>query len=337
MDNLSFSVEQLDETKEGESTIGKLKVTTLTRKNVMYSCIIDDFIRCQDNHILTPEACKTFIQDNIKLTKYDYNKEQNVINAVINVVSLCKISFTLTMCKEAIPLTTLIAQLEERLDKLEPYEIIHTFQYPKWDTFEEFTKLPEYQYIVDSYNLDQFVKSIPNKLSNQPNHKVMYNESDKLHYSFNSKYMANILTSLPIKNDDCLRRVTNDIKPYRDTIYERQMSKLYEAANRVTNISIEFNMSSEPCQRYCVHYATMKFINKYMSAWILKHFDLIAGRDPILECIGDTTKGTMTIHIKRLKTKQLLDISPDDDKIIIMPSIEYSSVIIDGVQLICQR
>ncbi len=347
MDNLTFSTSRQGETKEGDADVASLKVSTMNRKNVMYSTIMTDFIRCQlPKPMLTAKACEEFIVDGIKDVTYIYNNETDIILVSLEVFpGKLTIKFSLTNTNESVPLEVIVSQLAAKIDEMEPYEIIHTFTYPKWDTFEEFSKLPGFKYFEAVYNLYKYTKdlvyrqrgvgidSISRHLFDGDLYYTIGDGWKALPYSYGMFMEDHIKCCTVYMFDNATCKGSGDGEnTERNQEFSSCAASIRE--KEVHYSKIQYCMSKTPFHRFGL-YDTSEYIKDYTVGWVLENFPLVASRDPIIECVCDSRDMSVTVHIKRLKKKCYHGALWYNDKhrpgrCMEMPKIGFAKLTIDG-------
>ncbi len=132
-----------------------------------YKTEIDDFAKCQHpKALLTTEACIDFICDNIQHADYKFNETKSKISLSLRVFQNVVIQMQLD-CPETGTnnLELKIARLEKRLALLEPYELVTSHKYPKWETLEEFKQLPDFKYFKIVENYASLIRETAEKIS----------------------------------------------------------------------------------------------------------------------------------------------------------------------------
>lgn len=319
MDNLDLSA---------FDTQGGLKITATSRNLCIYSCVITDFAACQDKPVFSDEECAKFIKDNIKLAECKIGIHE--VNAVIKTPRVT-IGFSLKYDVEVFPSTeAIIHNLIARLDNLEKYRTIHECYYPKWDSLDELKKLPHYQCVEDSLSLNKFTVPLPGNNETDETDQVL--SHDGVFYVFGTYA------------DHTMNRCSPGVVSFCNVgNYPRQLSRRDSAVeeNRETidpadTLRKLFNMSQEPCYRFGIGNTSL-FIDHYVAAWVMRNFHAVAGRNPVVELVGDTEKQTLLIRIKRLKTPQLTHVLVTDVNgitLVQMPVIRCRSCIINGFELV---
>lgn len=148
-----------DEIKgEGESVNIIIKATML---NKAYQLVVSDFQSCQGTEPdLTDSGCRKYILKNIKTAESFYDKDEDSILIYIPLADT-KMKFVLTRVQERrLDLEARIQLLEDKIAAMEykpppglpsielvPDIITHVHEYPKWATYDEFTKLEGFKYL----------------------------------------------------------------------------------------------------------------------------------------------------------------------------------------------
>lgn len=317
MDNLDLSASEISD---------GLKITAVSRNRCYYSCVIVDFAACQDKPVFSDRECAKFIKDNIKLAEYKFG--DHVVDVVIRTTHVT-VSFTLEHRVHDVPLLeSIIDNLTARLDSLEEYRTIHECYYPEWNSLDELKKLPHYQCIEDSCELYKFTVPLPNFDGVSGRRVLSY---DGVFYTFDGMMYI----------DSPNHVVFCNVGSYPKSLSQRD---LVVNENRSTigpgdSLRKLFNMSHEPCYKFGIGSA-IKFIGHYVAAWVMKNFHLVAGRNPMIELVGDTEKRTLLIRIKRLKRRQCASILVKDINgvtLVDMPIIRCTSCVIDDIELVQKR
>jgi hypothetical protein len=224
----------------------------------------------------------------------------------------------------------IIHNLIARLENLEKYRTIHECYYTKWDSLDELKKLPHYQCIEDSLALNKFTVTLPSVHETDEKDHVL--SHDGVFYIFGNHADQNMNRCSPGRVSFC------NVGNYPRQLSQRDLAvEEYKAAIDPTDILQKaFGMSHEPCYRFGIGNSSY-FIDSYVAAWVMKNFHAVAGRNPIVELVGDTEKRTLLIRIKRLKTPEFTHVLVTDVNgitLVQMPVIRCKSCIINGIELV---
>lgn len=303
MDNLIFAIS--NESKEG--TDNQITISTISRKGVRYSTTINDYLKCQKpKPMLTQDACAEFILENKSNITYIYDAKNDVIIVTI-IVFEKKLSLEVILNKSSgeASLEDICAALSARIDELEPYEIIHTFGYPGWNSLEEFRGLPDFKYFEASADPRRFLKKVGEELL------LIDDEFSYLigEHNSNAKYDTPAShISLLFENWTCAN-----------------MDKLYRIViDPVQGPFINFNVSQPTHVVGGISYYLFYYIQWYTIGWILINFKWMAARNPIVDVI--IKKSKVTINILRTKKQTYNTVI---NAIVRMPKIKIRKVIID--------
>lgn len=151
--------------QEGEGVTGIGLCCSVIYKKNKYSTILstdEDYVRCQKpEQVILPKFCANHIMTDTNYT-INYNETDNLIEVIWPFNKETNIILTLhCMPKKTSTIEELLTRIEELEDRLNMFETILTHTYPKWSSFEEFTKLDGYKYFQAVDDPGQFDKPIP--------------------------------------------------------------------------------------------------------------------------------------------------------------------------------
>jgi hypothetical protein len=162
---------------------------------VEYKAEITNFASCQHpTALLTDVACMNFICKNIQHAWYKFNESNTKIDLALNVFADTVINISLNCPKTGVDnLELKIVRLEKRLSVLDTCELVTSHKYPKWETLEEFKKLPDFKYfkIIENYTRLVVKNEIENVHSHRPG-KIILGEAFNREYGMYQKDMTKL-------------------------------------------------------------------------------------------------------------------------------------------------
>jgi len=128
------------------SGVPELSVCTRTRQGHQYCATIADWNAIQvPKPFLTQEVCQQLVVDRIQDFGYVYDAASDTLRARLPVLGdTFELCVELKRVWEKVNLVTKVAELEARLEQLEPFEVIHEHKYPTWSSLDDFKRLPEF-------------------------------------------------------------------------------------------------------------------------------------------------------------------------------------------------
>ena len=229
------------------------------------------------NAILNRDGFICIINDNLEKTNKQFNEEKKIIEMIINITDKFYIELILSESNKFVyPLEQRVFELEELVADLKTCidfnkpEILHEIEYPRWDSLDEFKKLPEFQYIEMAYDYDRYIKRINDKMCleykqnslQEPCYVSLFKNSDS-----NSKCMGFFNTFRNIGGESSY----DDIISYR---YLSNTDKRLCASEKIDqNKPYEaFGRSLKVCDYtkiYRIHERICRFFGNYFFGWII--------------------------------------------------------------------
>jgi hypothetical protein len=236
------------------------------RNSTIYETEIMEFKSCQGAaRILTDEGCEKYILKNINKAECTYDEDADKIVVMIPFEDM-HLRFILSRAGAEISVERRIEMLEKQIQQLDPYETVCFNEYPKWDTYEEFIKLPEFKYIKASWDFnkkeklfqyDDFHYNIVGRLEQFNNLPVAMFSKQYIWYEVNLSKIAGI--------DGC-----GDIKCKETNICSKCFMKGddeedYKSSVAVNDRTCRFGHISKEWLRYCTEFIHGFLILEYRS------------------------------------------------------------------------
>lgn len=109
-----------------------------------YECKFDPVACQKPGKFLMEDACVEVVKEEIKNAMYNHN-DDGTISIELRVYGDKKLCFELHC-----------ANIPEEQKSEEPYEVVNMVKYPTWHSYEEFEKLRENKYVLESLNWKNF-------------------------------------------------------------------------------------------------------------------------------------------------------------------------------------
>lgn len=185
MDNLKFTAIEL----ESESS-DKIKVSTSTYQGVTYSTEICNFLNIQKpSAILVPIGCMRYILNNINNCTYEEEKKGGNLLLHLCIPNFPEYRIELTLHKkqsEELDYASLILELRQKIDDMDPWEPIDILDYPSWDSYSEFKELPDFKYINTWANKGNYLQSCKMENRGSKYAKTSYIIEENLDIGYNT-------------------------------------------------------------------------------------------------------------------------------------------------------
>ena len=172
-----------------------------------------------------------------------------------------------------------------RLEQLEPYEVIHEYWYPKWDTLDELKKMDCFKYLEACWNWRNHHQRNAYTENNTLRVIVYLGELNNFKYIFGGYTDPACTTELYdiTQNGDGLGSIYYDsFLPHRDV----HIRYVYFDSSTIKLVSDQLNI--------CVK--LKYYITNYVSGWILLNHHLFAFRDPIYKVYIKDNKCRIVIY-----------------------------------------
>ncbi len=323
MDNLKFTISDIVR----EEKIS-LRISTTTLKDFLYDTVIIDFLDCQKPRVmLTPLACLDIIIDNISEIRYDYDSISDKIVCTIPVLAKLNIYFELLRRHTDPPIRVSLAKLESRIENLETHEIIESFFFPKWETIDEFMKLPNFPIIETSCKSEKYVETITIRDSQvtKPEIRGPFLVHDGLYYIFPERYY--FPCGRPDGNETLFRE---KLKTYVETREDKNCSEIRKTFPLYPSV---------PVMKFGISVTVSEYISRYVVGWIHRNFPFFAKRGEIhVRCVCSTENFSIQCYILRtrrleMQMSKLSQIGSNGPMSYRMPEIK-SFLNIDGVEIL---
>jgi len=315
MDNLKFAVVDLTDNDENGAITHKLKIFNNSPTTRVFSTIVSDFIAVQQpSPIFMADACKNFITDNIS-TKAEYkiirttsiDNANDTVEMFIPIFGSNVIKIILTEEKKAeVDYKKLAYTLQQRLDEMDPYEVIDTFTYPTWSSYAEFQSLPEWKYFDTFNNLDNYLHQLKDKYDSK--HTYIKEKSLDLEYDNPSYDITKWLIIVDSKSN---------LLHFKNTIYDCPVASIKdvdiksmfdESHNMSLNI-LEPSYSEDDVVKLNAHQLKQKlgyYFGLLFRGWVLYNPHLYKeyiSNSYDIEIVCELNLDTLTMLIKRRKIK----------------------------------
>jgi hypothetical protein len=141
-----------------------LIVQTYTRNSINYKAIIGnpDNVQYPEIFLTQKMAIESIIKHISSEPSYVYDEKTDTIEIKYNIIGTYGICIQLKKdLTQAPTIEQRITKIELLLETLVLDELIESHQYPTWDTYEEFMKLPSYKYFDAFHNAQRYFNKEP--------------------------------------------------------------------------------------------------------------------------------------------------------------------------------
>jgi hypothetical protein len=305
MDNLKFTV--IRETD-------KLIISTRDRKRQLYQCVATEYKTHQSPKVmLTDEAFVDMLLEKLSdECKYTYEPNTgHILLSIPLIKDRLDARFELVPNQEEgeIDYKAQIKELQDEIDRLEPYEIIETHEYPKWNTLDEFRKLPGFKYIEAGMDWRSHLRVV-NDSKKEESKRDRFFKCNDMYVGFRKPGTHNIQNQTETGTGiigDPFCKWTTIIDESSDNDLNKVIGYVLERYKRSVVII---------CRDIYLSVHIRNYMLDYLRGWIILNLNLLIGRQAYYEIHIDKNRGTVKIIIKRLKnpifTFDCTDIIGDD-------------------------